>query len=172
MKKRLAGTSLRFRERMAGGSYVLAVMAALFGEFVIRGRLGVAVALVAVPCYLAVTIFTYTILEPANKSLSFVAASSNFLGLAFEALQLNPHGVDIALVFHGAYCFLVGYVIFRSLFMPRILGLPMALAGFGWLTFLSPALAGYLSPYNLAFGILGEAVLMLWFLVFGIGVQR
>jgi hypothetical protein len=47
----------------------------------------------------------------------------------------------------------------------------MTLGGLGWLTFLSPPLAIYLSPYNLAFGLLGEASVMLWLLVIGANVQ-
>jgi hypothetical protein len=45
-------------------------------------------------------------------------------------------------------------------------------AGFGWLTFLSPPLANYLSPYNLVLGFLAELSLMLWLLVMGVNVQR
>ena len=45
-------------------------------------------------------------------------------------------------------------------------------AGLGWLTFLSPPLANYLSPYNLAPGLLGEGSLTLWLLVIGVNVQR
>jgi hypothetical protein len=48
----------------------------------------------------------------------------------------------------------------------------MLLAGFGWLTFLSVQLANHLFPYNVAVGILGEAALMLWLLVFGVDVRR
>jgi hypothetical protein len=42
----------------------------------------------------------------------------------------------------------------------------------GWLTYLSPQLANYLSPYNLAAGLLGQASLCLWFLIFGVNSQR
>jgi len=48
----------------------------------------------------------------------------------------------------------------------------MALAGSGWLTFLSPPLAKYLSPYILLPGILGEGVLTLWLLVAGVNEPR
>jgi hypothetical protein len=48
----------------------------------------------------------------------------------------------------------------------------MALAGLGWLTFLSPPLANHLSPYNLVLGFLAELSLMLWLLVMGVNVQR
>jgi hypothetical protein len=59
-------------------------------------------------------------------------------------------------VFFGLYCLLIGYLILRSTFLPRFLGVLMALGGLGWLTFLSPALSSKLSPWNMAPGILGE----------------
>jgi hypothetical protein len=80
--------------------------------------------------------------------------------------------VDIPVVFDGFSCFLIGYLIFRSSFLPRILGVLMAVGGLGWLTFLSPPLAKHLSPYNLAFGILGQESVMLWLLVMGVNVQK
>jgi hypothetical protein len=94
------------------------------------------------------------------------------VGGAFEALRLTPRGVDIGIVFHGFYCLLIGYLIWRSTFLPRILGALVAFAGLAWLTFLSPPLANYLSPYNLASGLVGEASLMLWLLVMGVNLQR
>jgi hypothetical protein len=48
----------------------------------------------------------------------------------------------------------------------------MALAGLGWLTFLSPPLANHLSPYNLVLGFLAELSLCLWLLVKGVNVQH
>jgi hypothetical protein len=48
----------------------------------------------------------------------------------------------------------------------------MAIAGLGWLTFLSPPLVNYLSPYNLALGLLGEASVFLWLLVMGVNLER
>jgi hypothetical protein len=160
--------SQRRKARIAGYLYLVAVLAAIFGEFFIRGRAGMDVALTAVPCYVAVTVLTYAIFKAANGRLSFLALSFNLLGLAFEALRLNPGGVDIALVFHGVYCLLIASLIFHATILPPNLWIPMALAGFGWMTFLSPRLADHLSPYNLAVGILGEASLMLWFLAFGV----
>jgi hypothetical protein len=48
----------------------------------------------------------------------------------------------------------------------------MAFAGLGWLTFLSTPLADYLSPYNLASGLLWEGLVMIWLCVMGVNVQR
>ena len=46
-----------------------------------------------------------------------------------------------------------------------MLGVLMAFAGLCWLTFLSPSLAKYLSPYNLGCAFLVEALMMVWLLV-------
>ncbi len=92
--------------------------------------------------------------------------------LALMFLKLNVQTTQIGLVFFGFYCLLIGYLIFRSTFLPRILGALMVVAGLGWLTFLSPPLAKSLSPYVLAPGIVGEGLLTVWLLVKGVNVQR
>jgi hypothetical protein len=92
--------------------------------------------------------------------------------LASLFLELYGLSVSICFVFFGVYCLLIGYLIFKSSFLPRILGVLMAFAGLGWLTFLFPPLANYLSPYNLVLGFLAELALMLWLLVMGVDVQR
>jgi hypothetical protein len=88
--------------------------------------------------------------------------------LALLFLELNTLAGNICVVFFGVYCLLIGYLIFRSAFLPRFLGVLMALAGLGWLTFLSPPFADRLSPYNLVLGFLAELLLMLWLLVMGV----
>jgi hypothetical protein len=92
--------------------------------------------------------------------------------LASLFLELYGLGVSICFVFFGVYCLLIGFLIFKSSFLPRILGVLMAFAGLGWLTFLFPPLANHLSPYNLVLGFLAELALMLWLLVMGVDVQR
>jgi len=92
--------------------------------------------------------------------------------LAFLLLELYGQSFNICLVFFGLFDLLIGYLIFRSTFLPRVLGVPMAFAGLGWLTFLYPPLANYLSPYILVLGFLAELLLMLWLLVMGVNVQR
>lgn len=92
--------------------------------------------------------------------------------LAFLLLKLHAQANNISLVFFGFYCLLIGYLIFRSTFLPRTLGVLMAIGGLGWLTFLWPPLASYLYPYILLPGILGEGSLTLWLLVIGVNVQR
>jgi hypothetical protein len=80
--------------------------------------------------------------------------------------------LNIGLVFDGLFLLLIGYLTFRSTFLPRILGALLALAGVGWLTFLAPPLASSLSPYIQVLGFVAEAALMLWLLVIGVNDQR
>src|ERR1700689_4137919 len=169
---RIAEVSPRLRARMAGALYLLSVVMAACTELFLRGRVNVAGGLVANAGMAAVTLILYTIFKPVNKRLAWLAAFFNFVGLTFEALRLNPRGVDVALVFTGFYCLLIGYLMVRSTFVPRILGALMAFAGLGWLTYLSNSLVSYLSPYNLACALLAQASVLRWLLVMGVHAPK
>jgi hypothetical protein len=93
-------------------------------------------------------------------------------GLALIFLKLNGQAFDLYLVFFGLWCVLIGYLIFRSTFMPRILGALLAISGLGWAIFLSPPLAHHLFPYIAAASALGEIPLQLWLVVMGVNNQR
>ena len=99
-------------------------------------------------------------------------APEELQALALMLLKLNAQAYDIGLVFFAFWCALIGYLIFRSTFMPRIIGALEALAGVGYLTLLWQPLAHYLYPYNLALAGPGEVSLLLWLLVKGVNEQR
>jgi hypothetical protein len=171
MMERIAAASPRFKARIAGALYLLSLLTAAFTELFLRGRLNLAGGLIAVSGMIAVTLLLYDIFKLVNRGLSLLAAFFSLVGLTFEALRLQPQGVNLAVVFDGFHCFVIGYLIFRSTLLPRILGALMAFAGLGWLTYLSNPLVNHLSPYNLASGLLGEVSVMLWLLVMGVNVQ-
>jgi Domain of unknown function (DUF4386) len=172
MMERIAEASPRFKARIAGVLSLLSLLAAVVGEFIVRGKFEIAGDFIAVFGMVAVTLLLYTIFRQVNRGISFLAASFNLVGLTCGALRWNPRGVDIPVVLNGFYSLLIGYLIFRSTFLPRILGALMAIGGLGWLTYLSPPLANHLSPYNLALGLFGQESVMLWLLVMGLNVQR
>ena len=101
-----------------------------------------------------------------------VFSAEQLQALALLFLKVNDHGAGIGLAFFGFYALLTGYLIIKSTFLPRILGVWSAVAGLGWLTFLSPTLGYRLFPYIAAFGLLGAVMLILWLLVFGVNEQR
>lgn len=170
--KRIAGASPRLKARIAGLFYLFTFVTGIFSLVIVRGRL--VASLIATACYIAVTVLFYDLFKPVNGQLSLIAALFSFVGCAVSILgpfHLDPLHIN-SLAFFGVYCLLIGYLILRSAFLPHILGVLMAFGGFSWLTFLSPALAKYLDPYNLAPGILGEGVLTLWLLVMGVNAGR
>ncbi len=101
-----------------------------------------------------------------------VFSAEQLQALALLFLKVNDRGAGVALVFFGFYALLTGYLIIRSSFLPRILGVLSVVGGLGWLSFLYPPLGYRLFPYIAAFGLLGAALLILWLLVFGVNEQR
>jgi Domain of unknown function (DUF4386) len=176
MMERIAEASPRPRARITGVVYLLYFLTAVSAEvFVGRGRLVLydAVDLIGFALYIAVTLLFYYMFRPVNRSLSLLAALFSLMGCANEVLRLfnlAPYKIN-ALVFFGPYCLLLGYLIFRSTFLPRILGVLMACAGLGWLIYMSP-LANHLTTYLKILGFLAEASLMLWLIVMGVNEQR
>src|ERR1700687_2572376 len=78
------------------------------------------------------------ILQAGSSLRAFTAEQLQALALVF--LKLNVYAFDIYLVFFGFWCVLIGYLIFRSTFLPRVLGVLVAISGLGWMTYLSPPL--------------------------------
>lgn len=101
-----------------------------------------------------------------------VFATDQLQALAYVFLAIRVQANDIGLVFFGLHCLGVGYLIVRSIFLPRLVGALMLMAGFGWLTFLWPPLAQSLAPFNMLPGAVGELSLTLWLLVKGVNVAR
>ncbi len=96
--------------------------------------------------------------------------SGRAVGMLF--LKLTHQVGNVALVFFGVYCLLIGCLILRSTFLPRFLGVLMVLAGLGWLIFLYPPLAERLFAYIAIVGVTAEVLLMLWLFVMGVNTDR
>jgi hypothetical protein len=88
-------------------------------------------------------------------------AREQLQALALMLLKLNAQAYGIGLVFFGFWCVLIGYLILRSTFLPRIIAVLEVLAGLGYMTLLWRPLTHYLYPYNLALAGLGEISLLL-----------
>jgi len=98
--------------------------------------------------------------------------------LALLAMKLHGDGYAISLMFFGFACISLGYLIFRSGYLPRTIGVLLAVAGPCYLInsfahFLFPAMgaalfnAGILLPCFVA-----ELSLTLWLLVKGVNVAK
>lgn len=96
---------------------------------------------------------------------------------AYLAVKTNDYGFGVGLIFFGFECLILGYLIFKSGYLPRILGVLMPLAGLSYLTnsfalLLAPTLAARLFPAILVPALIAEASLCLWLLVKGVNVPR
>ena len=110
------------------------------------------------------------ILSGSSYLNTFSQQQLHSLSLLF--LNLSVDAGHVALVFFGVFQLFLGYLIYQSTFLPRVIGVLIAVAGAGWLTFLSPPLAHYLLTVLEVLGFGAEASLMLWLLVMGVNVQR
>lgn len=88
--------------------------------------------------------------------------------IALILLKVNDYGAATALAFFGFSTPLNGYLIFRSTFLPRWLGILVMIAGIGWLSFLSPALGSSLFTFTALVGLLSSVLMILWLLIRGV----
>ena len=97
--------------------------------------------------------------------------------LAKFFLSLHGQGYNISIFFFGFYCALLGYLVFKSTFFPRWLGVLLAIAGLGWLadsfaTALWPTFADRLDSYAMMSGGIGEGALCVWLIAAGVNVPK
>jgi hypothetical protein len=148
-------------------------------------RIGVLCLLVAAVLDIVVAAALNEVLQPVNATLSTVAAwfriaySAVFL-VAIGQLALAPGLVDqptaamnaidaffviwrSGLVLFAVHLLLVGYLGFRSEFMPRVLGILIAVAGIGYLIdgVCTVLIADY-SPTVSTVTFVGEVALIVW----------
>ena len=94
-------------------------------------------------------------------------------------LAVSSHDVafNIALIFFGFTCIVNGYLIFRSGYLPKLVGILMQIAGLSYLTacfaaLFAPAFADLITPAILLPPLIGESSFCLWLLVKGVNVAK
>ena len=96
--------------------------------------------------------------------------------LAMFFLNLKTNGYWISQIFFGAWLFPLGYLVFKSGFLPRILGIVMMIHCVGWLMtflqfFLFPGF-GVITYLTYPLGFISEFGLTLWLLIKGVNVEQ
>lgn len=97
--------------------------------------------------------------------------------LANLALRSHDIAFNIALIFFGFTCLVNGYLIFRSGYLPKFVGILMQIAGLSYLTacfaaLFAPAFADLITPAILLPPLIGESSFCLWLLVRGVNVTK
>lgn len=91
--------------------------------------------------------------------------------LALLFLRLHDRGGTIAAIFWGLWLFPMGYLVFKSGFFPRILGILLMIACFGYVINSFALFLGYAVNVGLI-AALGEVLFILWLLIKGVNVEH
>jgi hypothetical protein len=130
---------------------------------------------VAVECINTLNLFSaLQLLSSANYLNVFQTGQLQALAMSF--LNSYTNGFMIAQIFFGAWLLPLGYLVFKSRFLPRILGILLMIDCFGILIwffqfFLFPSY-GAISYPGYAVGFVAEGSLSLWLLVKGVKDQK
>ncbi len=97
--------------------------------------------------------------------------------LSLLSLNIQTQGYAIGLVFFGFYCLIVGYVVYKSKLIPKLLGILYAIAGLCYLmnSFTMFLSKGFENPFFLYLAIpilIGELSFCLWLLIKGIDTSK
>ncbi len=130
----------------------------------------------AIECASLVNQFAPLIFLEGGRSLSGVTAEQLQAQVSMP-LALQVIGQNISFVFWGFYGLLLGYLTFRSSFLPRIIGVLLAIGGLCYLTyslayFIAPGFAAHLVPYIQLPSLVGEGSFCLWLLIKGVNVEQ
>lgn len=110
------------------------------------------------------------VLQGGSSLSAFTSEQLQALALIF--IKVNGQAFNIDLVCFGFWCVLSGYLIFKSTFLPRLLGVLLVVDGIGWVLFVAPPLASSVFPLIAAASGLAEIPLQLWLIVKGVNAQR
>jgi hypothetical protein len=100
-----------------------------------------------------------------------VFTTGQLYSLAMFFLNLNEEGIMIASIFWGLWLLPLGYLIYKSGFFPKLLGVLMLIAGVGYTIdffshFLLPGYKAIISPIVLTM-TMGEVIFMIWIILRG-----
>jgi len=128
-----------------------------------------------------------TMLNELNQFAAlFLSSGADYLtGFTADQLQalvplflnLHEYGILIAQIFWGLWLFPMGYLVFKSGFLPRILGVLLMIACFGYLitsfgSLLLPNFGETTIATIIGFTFYGEMFLALWLLIKGVNVEE
>jgi hypothetical protein len=115
------------------------------------------------------------LLSGADYLTAFEADQLHALVMLF--LDLREHGINIAGIFWGLWLFPLGYLVFKSGFLPRILGILLIIGCFGYVaasltSLLFPSYEAIVELVVMAPNFISEFAFFLWLLIKGVNVEQ
>ncbi len=95
----------------------------------------------------------------------------------YLSVKAHGYGFGIGLIFFGFECLIDGYLIFKTGYLPKVLGVMIQIAGLCYLinsfaVILAPKLANQLSPAILLPPFVGELSICLWLIFKGVNLNK
>jgi len=143
-------------------------------ELVARGMVVIVSVSVAIICLNLLNQYVALQIAPGEESTgAFSAAGSDALTGLFA--DMHAAGYLIAEIFFGLWLLPLGYLVYRSGYFPKVLGVLLMIGCFGYLAdffahFLAPGVADSIEPFVVAPAAVGELSLVVWLLVKGVRV--
>lgn len=118
-----------------------------------------------------------TLFPLGNDAYLKVFSPEQLAALAKMDVRSHGYGFGVSLIFFGGACIVTGYLIFRSGYLPKVIGILMAIAGACYLInsfalILSPPVADRLYPAILIPAFVGELSFCLWLLIKGVNLSK
>jgi hypothetical protein len=108
-----------------------------------------------------------------TASAAFETDQLQAMGLL--SIKMFERGFDVALVFFGFHCLAIGWLIYRSSFLPRFLGVLLVIAGLCYLisAFVNLVFPVVALPFDIQLlSYVAEMALCLWLIVIGVNDER
>ena len=130
---------------------------------------------VVIQCMSALNLFAALLLMNGPDYLN-VFQVDQLQSLAMFFLDLREKGFTVAYLFYGVWLFPLGYLVFKSGFLPRILGIVLMVHCFTWLStffqsFLFPGFDA-ITYVSYPLGLIAELGLTLWLMIMGVKEQK
>ena len=140
-----------------------------------KARLIVVLVIVQVPISFVIETFNITAVMVAKGEIWKSLAQEERQDSAMLFLKMHGYGISILKVFWGLWLLPLGQLVYRSLFIPKILGILLIAGGVGYvldslMALLLPEYRHIIAPFALVHS-LGEILMILWLLVKGVALK-
>lgn len=182
--------------RIAGALYLVNIIAGAFAIGYVSSvaptihanealfRAGIAAHLIVTLTNPPLTLIFYELFKIVNRRLALLAAFFSLVATGIEGASLflqveHPpvSAYDVYAAFFGFELMTTGYLVYRSNFLPRAIGILLAVDGvsyvlYSFIDILAPGFAGHLVPWIQLPILAGEGSLTVWLLVAGVNAAR
>ncbi|MGH9418539.1 MAG: DUF4386 domain-containing protein, partial [Thermoanaerobaculia bacterium] len=110
------------------------------------------------------------VLHHGNVLTGYTPDQVNALVLAI--LRINDEGAGVAVALFGPSTFLLGWLMTKSTYYPKWLGVLGLIGGIGWTTFFVPSFGRPLFMFLAAIGVAGALATIGWLLIVGVNEEK